>query len=385
MMKKVTILSLHLGYGGIEKSIVALSNLLCDKYKVEIACVYKLFDKPVFDIDERVKITYLTDVVPNHEGIRNAKKSKNILKILKEYSFGLKVLSKRKKSMVSFILHCNSDYIISTRDIFNDWLGAYGNVNSIKIGWEHNHYHDNYKYADNIVRSAKNLDYFVLVSKNLRDYYSKRLSKYSVKCFYIPNIIDSLPKTLAPLEEKRLVSVGRLSPEKGYLDLLKLFSILNKKHKDWVLDIIGDGSEMNKLSKFIKNNKLDSYVTLHGYQNKQYIDNILNKSSLYIMTSFTESFGIVLIEAMSHGIPCIAYNSAEGANELINSGYNGYLIRNRNQEMMIKKIEDLMDDYDTRRRIGKNSRAFARNFIGDNVIKSWISLLNEGEVYEEKK
>ena len=59
-MKKVTILSLHLGYGGIEKSISALANLLCEKYRVEIACVYKLFDKPVFDIDERVKIIYLT-------------------------------------------------------------------------------------------------------------------------------------------------------------------------------------------------------------------------------------------------------------------------------------------------------------------------------------
>ena len=84
-MKKVTILSLHLGYGGIEKSIVALANLLCEKYKVEIACVYKLFDKPVFKIDDRVMINYLTDVVPNHEGIREAKKNKKVVKLIKEY------------------------------------------------------------------------------------------------------------------------------------------------------------------------------------------------------------------------------------------------------------------------------------------------------------
>ena len=53
-MKKVSILSLHLGYGGIEKSIVALANLLCESYKVEIACVYKLYDKSVFELDKRV-------------------------------------------------------------------------------------------------------------------------------------------------------------------------------------------------------------------------------------------------------------------------------------------------------------------------------------------
>lgn len=384
-MKKVTILSLHLGYGGIEKSIAALANLLCNKYKVEIACVYKLFDKPVFELDDRLNVIYLTDVIPNHEGIRKAKKSKNLYKIIKEYSYGVKVLSKRKRSMVNFILHCNSDYIISTRDIFNDWLGAYGKSSSIKIGWEHNHYHDNFKYADNVVRSAKNLDYFVLVSKNLRDYYSKRLVRNNVKCFYIPNIIDNLPKKCSQLKEMRLISVGRLSPEKGYMDLLKLFNVLHNDHKDWVLDIIGDGSEKDKLENYISKNNLSSFVTLHGYQNKNYIDNILNKSSLYIMTSYTESFGIVLIEAMSHGIPCIAYSSAEGANELIKSGFNGYLIKNRNQEMMIKKIEDLMEDYSTREKIGKNSRKFSKKFIGENVIKDWFSLLEEGEVYEKEE
>ena len=160
---------------------------------------------------------------------------------------------------------------------------------------------------------------------------------------------------------------------------------IHKNHNDWVLDIIGDGSEKDKLNNYIIKNKLESCVTLHGYQDKKYIDEILNKSSLYIMTSYTESFGIVLIEAMSHGIPCIAYSSAEGANELINSGFNGYLIKNRNQEMMIKKIEDLMEDKETRKNIGKNSRDFSRRFIGENVIKSWYSLLDEGEVYEEEK
>lgn len=383
-MKKVTILSLHLGYGGIEKSIVALANLLCEKYKVEIACVYKLFDKPVFKIDDRVMINYLTDVVPNHEGIREAKKNKKVVKLIKEYSYGAKVLIKRRNSMVDYIIHCDSDYIISTRDIFNDWLGTYGNRDSIKIGWEHNHYHDNYRYADNVVRSAKKLDYFVLVSRNLRDYYSKRLRKYNVKCFFIPNIVDKLPKEMAPLKEKRLVSVGRLSPEKGYMDLLKIFKLLHQDHKDWTLDIIGDGKEKDKLEDYISKNKLDKFITLHGYRDKEYIDKVLHKSSLYIMTSHTESFGIVLIEAMSHGIPCIAYDSAEGANELIISGKNGYLIHNRNQEMMIKKIEDLMKDFNARKRIGKNSRDFSKQFIGENVINKWITLLDEGEVYEEE-
>ena len=95
-MKKISILSLHLGYGGIEKSITALANLLCEDYEVEIACVYKLYDKPVFELDPRVKIKYLTKVKPNKKELKEALKQKNPLKILKE---GLKSVKKKKKML----------------------------------------------------------------------------------------------------------------------------------------------------------------------------------------------------------------------------------------------------------------------------------------------
>ena len=99
-MKKVSILSLHLGYGGIEKCVVTLANALCSKYDVEIAVCYKLYDKPAFYIDDRVKIKYLNkDLKPNHDALRNAFKSKNPFRIIKEVVFGLKVLYRRKNTM----------------------------------------------------------------------------------------------------------------------------------------------------------------------------------------------------------------------------------------------------------------------------------------------
>ena len=83
-MKKVSILSLHLGYGGIEKSIIMLANVLSKKYELEIAVCYKLYDSPVFELNEKVKVKYLNGkLAPNHEQIRNAFKTKNIFKIIK--------------------------------------------------------------------------------------------------------------------------------------------------------------------------------------------------------------------------------------------------------------------------------------------------------------
>ena len=108
----------------------------------------------------------------------------------------------------------------------------------------------------------------------------------------------------------------------------------------------------------------------------------MNRSSIYVMTSYTESFGIVLIEAMSHGIPCIAFDSAEGANEIIESGYNGYLIKNRNFEAMVKKIEDLVDNKDERVRIGKNAKKSIEKYSSDVVGEEWFTLIEESGVYD---
>lgn len=376
-MKKVSILSLHLGYGGIEKSVAALANMLVDDYEVEIACTYKLFEKSVFPVDDRVKIVYLTSVKPNRDKIKKALRKKQLFKLVKETFYALKVLRLREKTMISYIKNCDSDVVIATRDIFDEWLGKYGQDKVLKIGWEHNHYHGDFKYAANITRSNKQLDYLVLVSNSLRAFYEKELIKSKCQVVYIPNVIEGIPEKIAPLDEKRLVSVGRLSPEKGFIDLLKMFNILHKDYPDWRLDIIGDGVEKDKLEKYIKDHDLEKVVLLHGFRDKEHIDEILQKSAIYLLTSYTESFGIVLIEAMSHGVPCIAFDSAEGARELIQSGKNGYLIKNRSYSAFLKKVEDLINKKSERRKIGRVSREGVKKYTCEVVKEQWIDLIEK--------
>ena len=376
-MKKVTILSLHLGFGGIEKSVASLANMLIDNYEVEIMSVYKLYDKPSFYINDKVKIKYLLNDLPNKKEVKEALKKHNIITLTKELTKSLKVLYLRKNKTIKYILNNNSDIIISTRDIFNKWLGQYGRKNVYKIGWEHNHHHNDMNYAKKIIKSCKNLDRLVLVSNSLQKFYDDKMRNYKCRCIYIPNVIEDIPKNSSSLKNKNLISVGRLSKEKGYSDLLEIYNEIHKKYPDWKLDIIGSGSEEEKLSNYIKKNNLESSVTLHGFQQKEYIYDHLTKSSIYLMTSYTESFGIVLIEAMSVGVPCIAFTSAEGANEIITSGYNGYLIKNRNKESYIKKIEDLIEDYDTRRKLGKNAKESILKYKSDIVKEDWIDLIEK--------
>ena len=375
-LKKVTILALHLGYGGIEKSIVALANLLVDDYEVEIISSYQLLDKPAFEIDPRVEIRYLiTKFKPNREAWKASIKHLRPISFVKESFNSVMTLALRRSTMIRAIENCHSDIIISTRDLFNTWLGTYGKRSCYKIGWEHNHYHGDMSYADKVTKSAKNLDALVLVSDSLRKFYKKQLANTKCKCFYVPNILDTVPERLSRLNEKRLVSVGRLSREKAYEDLLDVFQLIHKKEPSWRLDIIGDGAQKNLLGDRIFAEGWTDCVKLHGFQDKTYINNLLSKSSIYLMSSITESFGIVLIEAMSHGLPCVAFDSAEGATELIEDGKNGFLISYRNKEEYAKKVIELIQNKKERTQLGKNGRETSLCFTSDKVKRDWMKVL----------
>lgn len=372
-MKKITILALHLGYGGIEKCISSLANTLCKNYQVNVISTYKLYEKPSFPIDDRVKITYLIpDLSPSKNEFIDSVKHLRFIKVFQLGITNLKVLYLKKKKMIEAIKNCDSDVIISTRDIHNDWLGKYGNQNILKIGWEHNHHNNDKKYINKIIKSVSKLDYFVLVSKELEEFYRQ---KVKCKTVYIPNTLDYYPKKVSDLEEKRIISVGRLSEEKGYLDLIDVFSLVHQVYPDWKLDIIGDGNQKENIQKKIEEYGLKDSIILHGFQNKEYINQLLQKSSIYVMCSYTESFGIVLLEAFSFGIPCVAFDSARGATEIISNNWDGYLIKDRNKEIMAKKVCELISNPNRRIIMGANGIKKANQYSMDEIRKYWLQII----------
>lgn len=381
-MKKITFLALHLGYGGIERSIITLANALVDNYDVEIISTYKLYDKPRFKLDDRVQVKYLMDYGPNRDEINRAIDSHHYIKLLKELKKAHKILKLKKKLMIKTIKECNSNIIISTRDIHNSWLGKYGKNSAVKIGWEHNYHNNNHNYIKKILNSITKLDYFVLVSKDLRDFYQKRTK---TKCIYIPNSLDSYPTKYASLEEKSIVSVGRLSYEKGYDDLIDVFKLVNDRYPDWKLNIVGDGVERAKIEAKILRMNLAGKVILHGYQNKDYVNTQLFKSSIYVLPSRSESFGLVILEAFSYGLPCVAFDRANGAKNLISDGWNGYLIKDSDKVKMAKRICELIASPNRRVVMGTNALTEASKYNINKIKKEWFHLFNQGKAVKEDK
>lgn len=378
-MKKVTILSLHLGYGGAERCITNLANSLVGKYNVEILSVYKLYDKPAFYLDKRVNVRYLTRVLPNRDDIRYDLKHFKVFSLVKDLFYALKVLNLKKKKTIDAIDACDSDIIISSKVYFNKLLGEYKNDGVRAIGWEHNYNNHTKKEIKEFIRSCKYLDDVVMVNSELQAFYQKEFSKLGLRCQvrYIPNYIDDVSKTTTKYDNKNLIAVGRLEKVKGFADLIKVYKLVNLKTQGTSLTLVGDGKEKDSLFETIVKNDLSGKVKMPGYLFQEDIDKLYDKSCLYIMTSHSESFGLVMLEAMSHGLPVVAFSSAEGARDLIQDGYNGYLINNRNEFEMADKIIELLNNPDKLEKMGTNAYTLAKKYTKEVVVKTWEQLLDE--------
>lgn len=375
LSNKVTIYALHLGYGGVEKNICEKANILSNIYDVEIISLYKLYDKPAFIVNPKVKIKYLTNVKPNRNEFKNAVKSKNIKSILKEGFYAVKVLYLKNSLITKSMIECNSKIIISTRAYFSLKLIKNNEYNNIKIAEEHIYHNNNSKYIKKLGFILKYVDYLMPSSDYLTDYYKSIYSKYDYKIKTNKMPIERANK-LCDLKKKNIISVGRLSKEKGFADLIEIFS--NIESEDWTLTIVGDGDEKENLEALIKDNNLEGKVILTGFLNKEELYKLYENSSLYVMTSFEESFGLVLVEASSFGLPLIAFDSAIGAKEIIQE--NGILVSNRDKSVMIKKIKKLMNDISERKLYQKKSLEIYKSYdyttLKENIISFYQDITN---------
>lgn len=335
--KKISILSLHLGYGGVEKSIIDQANMLSEFYDVEVVSLYKLYDYIPYKVNDNVKINYLSNMKPNRSEFKDALNRRNIKGIITHGFKAVKILYLKYKLVSDFIYNCNSKIIISTRIDFTKLLSKYGNNKCIKIAEEHVYHNNSRCYINKLKKNLRNIDYLIPASKYLYDDYSNifRNSKLIVK--YIPQIVSDIPKTKNKCDNKNIIAVGRLVKEKGFDDLIRVFNIVHRKDKNIKLTIVGDGNEKENLKKLISEYKLNKYIKLTGFLTQDMLKKEYRKASLFVMTSWEESFGLVLLEAMSYGIPCIAFDSALGAKEIIDNN-SGILVKNRNLDEMADVI-----------------------------------------------
>lgn len=377
--KKVTLLSLHLRVGGIEKAICSLANMLVDDYDVEIINVYKLCE-PSFYIDERVKITYLsTDLQPNKEEFTYAIKNKRFIKIIIEGFKALRVVLKKRSLIKHAAKDNDGDIIISTTLAFNRSFAKY-QKNKLLIAWEHCHPDRDPKYPKKVYKAVKRFDLFIPASKSIYDCYKEYLT--GPQCLYLPLCIDDIPSERAMLNTNQITVMGRLSKEKAYDDMLRVFKKVLDQNPDAILNIVGDGDERSSLSILADQLEISESVIFHGNTVGDKKDEIMKNTSVFVTTSHYESFGLVLLEAMSYGIPCVSFDSAKGSLDIIDDGKDGFIIKDRNLDDMASKIVELMNK--TTKTLQNNAVKKAKQYSYNNVREQWLNEFKNFNIHDLK-
>lgn len=371
---KISFLLLHLGYGGIESSTINTANSLIDDYEIELMSFYKLSKNQSAKIDKRIKIKYLYDGEPNREEFKESLRQHKYFKTIKEGFKAINILIKKKLLVIDYIYNCDSKFIVSTRWDFSILLSKYGNKDTVKIAQEHHYHNNDKKYINTIKKKYKKIDYLFALTKTLEDDYNEFLKKNKhTKVVLVPNMLESIPDDNSKLKEKNIITVSRLDYGKKNDDIIKAFSKL--KDNEWKLYIIGDGNEYNNLLSLVDELKLNNRVILTGYKNKKEIEKYMLKSSLFLMASLTEGLPMVLLEAMSYGVPCIAYETASGVSDIISNNENGYVIKNRDEKEYIEKIEKIISDTELRNKLGKEAKKSVYNFSNESITKIWKEIL----------
>lgn len=173
------------------------------------------------------------------------------------------------------------------------------------------------------------------------------------------------------LEEKVISWTGRIAnPQKGIDYLAKVSAQLPQ---GWKISIAGDG-DMELMKNLLQHYGAEDKVILHGALAGQDLKQHYLNSSIYLMTSRFEGFGLVLVEAMSFGLPIVAFNQT-GSNHVLDGGRYGILVENGNVNQMVEKLQSLITDFDTRKMYQEKSLDRVKTFSLDKVVRSWENIL----------
>lgn len=346
--------NIHFGGGGERVTANMANHFAAKGDEVTIISVSTHKIGNIFTIDERVHIEYLN--IELNSGLKFIRKIESVFAV-KSYF--------RKVNYQSFLLGIGTyPTLIIALLPRNDQL--------IKIGCQHGSY-----------ASVKRLWYILRwlffrrlnAVVSLTNYDVPKLQALNKNVFVISNSVSFFPDQPAELQNKIILSIGRVDYQKGYDLLVEVFSRFCLDNKDWKLRIIGDGPLRETINSIMADKGLTERVSIIPSSNT-IVEEYLN-ASVYLMTSRTEGLPMVLLEAQACGLPIVSFNCETGPSDIINNGIDGYLIDNYDIEGMNQKLSELCADFDKRKEFGRNARKNVKKFSPDQVFNKWTALFNQ--------
>lgn len=382
--------------GGEQRVVSVVSNLLIDKgYDVSIMCtdMNAPRDNKLYNLSDKVKIEYV-------RGYNNKFFLKIRQKRYKMYEENLKTGKYKNSLLIQKFINCDPisklllvhafnkgdyDYVISLSSTYNCMLAGISDMlNAKTIGWQHScseryfnlpgtrHYNQD-KFTKYMFGK---LDSYVVLTEHDRRYIKRR---FNVDTIVINNPKSIISDEVSKLNKKQFLAVGRFVDVKNFSKMIDMFNEYHKNNNEWKLTIVGEGPLKDEYIQKIKEYKLEKYVKIKDYTYN--IEKYYLNSSIYLMSSLYEGWGMVLSEAIEFGLPIISFNLSS-APEMIKNNYNGYIVKTENE--FINKMNEISQDKEKINEFGINSKYISKKFDNNFIIEKWLNLFKNLSSLQER-
>ncbi len=234
------------------------------------------------------------------------------------------------------------------------------------------------RYIPDILRTVNSSSQIITVSNSLANQLSPYMNGKSIKV--IPNVVDTDFFTLPSIKRKNkpfyFLTVAFLMKKKAIDNLILAFTKIFKGREDIILEIGGDGDDRARLEYLVNQNKMNKQIKFLGILSRKQVRNAIWKANIFVLPSNVETFGIVLIEAMSTGIPVIATISG-GPEEFVKPKV-GILVEPGNIEKLALSLLEMYNNYSSYSSNKKLIRNYAvENFSQNKVAQELITIYNK--------
>lgn len=365
--------------GGVERVLTLKANYFAEHFGYDITIILtEGKDKPLFyPLSDKIKIINLNI---GFEELWTCSFTKKVFVYLKKQR-------QFKKALTNELMQLRPDITISLlrREInfINDIKDGSRKIGELHINRAN---YRNFKtenadiikrlfakrWSANLVSHLKKLDTLVVLTEKDREAWAELNNVVA-----IPDPLSFIPKSVSPLTEKRVVAIARYSHEKGIDLLLKAWAIAEKKTVDWRLDVFGDGDRA-AYEQLIDKLKLErNRCQLHGRTNdveQEYVN-----SSLFVLSSRFEGFGMVLTEAMACGLPVVSFDCPWGPRSIITNHEDGLLVENGDVLALAKSLSCLMNDATLRLSMSHKGQNNVQRFSIGQIALQWKNIFESNE------
>ena len=368
-MKIIFIIDQVYIHGGIERVLSVKANYLADMlgYEIHIVTTEQKENTPCYDFSKKVKFH---DLGINYNRNKSYYHPINLIKLPKHI---LRIKKSIKNLKPDSIVVCSH----STDSYFLPFICK--KIPKVKEFHYSKFFEDiRKKEPNNILREyyfkfteyvEKSYDKIIVLNKDEERYYK------SENTVVIPNPVSFFPTNISNQTNKIVIAAGRVAKVKRFEKLIDIWKGIYEEFPEWKLNIFGEGSVNyeNQIKEKIEDLKMSNVIFMKGSTNK--ISDKMIDSSIYAMTSHTECFPLVLLEAQTCGLPIITFDCPTGPRNIVDEN-SGFLIKQDNDNDFIMKLKMLMLNKELRIKKGKCARENSKKFSVNSVLEKWDKMFN---------